>query len=61
LKTGRAYYFEDCFGEFVKNLKLGIGGGAIYSNIGGSINEAKQVDDKNLVITSCSSRSTGFC
>jgi len=29
------HYFEDCFGEFVKNPKLGIGGGTIYSNIDG--------------------------
>jgi glycosyltransferase involved in cell wall biosynthesis len=35
-------YFEDCLKEFLKNPKLGIGGGTIYSNVGG-----KYVMEKN--------------
>ena len=30
-------YFESCFEEFKKNLKLGIGGGMIYHNISGHL------------------------
>jgi len=31
----KSNYFSDCFDEFMKNTKLGIGGGTIYNNIGG--------------------------